>query len=484
MKRLSKKFPADQSTRMRYAIVFALLLLSYLLTLYVNRQLQEEAELANHTNQVLTNLESILSYAKDAETGSRGFTIMKDQRFLEPYFVSKTKLDSVYHQLSLQLESNKIQQERLASLWALINQRIDLIKSDISFLQDNNQQVGDTIISHGYEGKNIMDSIRKIITLMSLHEQSILEARHGKMENQHDMLNRIVLLSLLLAFLLVIYGFITYSRENIARRKADQAVVESQEELKQRIEELAKANNELIQMRSIEKLAATGRMARTIAHEVRNPLTNINLSTDQLKAKIDFNNVSVAPLLEMIERNSDRINSLITDLLNSTKLTEMHYENSPVNQILEDTLKLAEDRIQLRQVQVNKDFATSLKDVSVDPERIKVAFLNIMVNAIEAMETGKGILKIKTEDREGKCLVTIADNGGGIEKDSLSKLFDPYFTSKANGTGLGLTTAQNIVLHHNGSIFTESEIGKGTSFMITLGYAERKTAIGQMTHGS
>jgi signal transduction histidine kinase len=459
---------------MRYAAVFFLLLLSYSLTLYVNRQLQEEAELVNHTNQVLTNLESILSYTKDAETGSRGFTIMKDQRFLEPYFNSKTKLDSVYRQLFHQLEPNKIQSERLQSLWNLINKKTDLIRSDINFLQSNSQELGDTIINHGYVGKVMMDSIRKLITLMSLHEQTILQGRQDKMHNQHETLNRVVILSLLLAFLLVIYGFITYSRENIARRKADQAVFESQEELKQRIQELARANNELVQMRSIEKLAATGRMARTIAHEVRNPLTNINLSTDQLKAKIGWKNDSIAPLLEMIERNSDRINILITDLLNSTKLTEMHYQNTSINQILEDTLNLAEDRIQLRQIQVIKDFSHAMKDVLIDPERIKVAFLNIMVNAIEAMETGKGILRIKTEDKDGKCLVTINDNGAGIEKDSLSKLFDPYFTSKASGTGLGLTTAQNIVLHHNGSIFTESEIGKGTSFMVTLGYSEKK----------
>jgi signal transduction histidine kinase len=113
----------------------------------------------------------------------------------------------------------------------------------------------------------------------------------------------------------------------------------------------------------------------------------------------------------------------------------------------------------------------------VDPEKIKVAFLNIIVNAIEAMETDKGILRIKTEEKNGECLITFSDNGIGIEKDSLSKLFDPYYTSKAKGTGLGLTTAQNIVLHHNGSILTESEIGKGTSFIISLHNTQKKMSL-------
>ncbi len=469
MKRLIKKFAIDRSTRVGYGSAFLLLLVSYLLTLYVNRQLLSEAGWVDHTNKVLTNLEAILSNVKDAETGSRGYTIMKDQRFLDPYFQSKTKVDSVHHLLSEELRNNPLQMERLDTLKKLIDLRFDMFQENIARFQENNMEMNDTLINEAYAGKTVMDNIRNLILRMQIHEEGILREREQKMHSQFNALNRVVVISLVLAFLLVVYGFVTYTRENIARRKADHSVLEYQEELKQRIDELGKANKELVQMRSIEKLAATGRIARTIAHEIRNPLTNINLSADQLKENTNGNADSMA-LLEMIHRNSNRINTLITDLLNSTKFTELFSQKISINKIMDETLDLARDRLQLRNIKVIKDYTKDMCDVSVDIEKIKIAFLNIIVNAIEAVENDKGILKVKTENKNGKCVVTIKDNGVGIDKESLTKLFEPYFTSKPKGTGLGLTNAQNIILNHNGAIYAESEKGKGTSFIISLNF--------------
>ena len=87
------------------------------------------------------------------------------------------------------------------------------------------------------------------------------------------------------------------------------------------------------------------------------------------------------------------------------------------------------------------------------------------------METGTGVLTIKTEKRKGKCVISIIDNGTGIDKDALGKLFEPYFTGKPKGTGLGLTLTQNIILNHQGSIYVDSETGKGTVFQISLNFA-------------
>jgi signal transduction histidine kinase len=241
-------------------------------------------------------------------------------------------------------------------------------------------------------------------------------------------------------------------------------------------------------MRSIEKFAATGRIARTIAHEVRNPLTNINLAVEQLQAELDGqpagNMPPTAPLspdrsspenaelmLAMISRNSARINGLITDLLNSTKFTELVYKRVSVNQLLDETLEGAKDRIHLKNITVTKDYSGGLCDIAVDVERIKIAFLNIIVNAVEAMEPGSGILQLRTLSKDGKCMVSITDNGPGIEEESLSKVFEPYFTSKPKGTGLGLANTQNIILNHNGHISFESKKGVGTTFTIQLDFA-------------
>jgi signal transduction histidine kinase len=283
-------------------------------------------------------------------------------------------------------------------------------------------------------------------------------------------LNIITITSLAIGILMAVYGFITYSRENRARRVADLRVSDYQDQLKERILELDKANKELIQMRSTEKFAATGRIARTIAHEIRNPLTNINLAVDQLKAGQNSGEDS-GLMHEMIGRNSERINQLITDLLNSTKFTDLIHKKMSINQILDETLELARDRIMLNAITVTKKYSSDICDVSVDVERIKIAFLNIIVNAIEAMEPGKGVLLLTTAGKDDKCVVTITDNGLGIDQESLSKLFEPYFTSKPKGTGLGLTNTQNIILNHNGHITIESEKGKGASFTITLDFA-------------
>jgi signal transduction histidine kinase len=176
-------------------------------------------------------------------------------------------------------------------------------------------------------------------------------------------------------------------------------------------------------------------------------------------------------MLEMINRNSTRINLLITDLLNSTKFTDLVYQKISVNQLLDETLELAHDRIQLKNITLLKNYSGDICDIAVDIERIKIAFLNIIVNAIEAMEPGKGILQLKTLSKDDKCVVLISDNGPGIAEESQSKIFEPYFTNKPKGTGLGLTNTQNIILNHKGHIAFESKKGEGTTFTIQLDFA-------------
>lgn len=119
-----------------------------------------------------------------------------------------------------------------------------------------------------------------------------------------------------------------------------------------------------------------------------------------------------------------------------------------------------------------KNYTRDLCDISADIEKLEIAFLNIIVNAIEAMELNKGILNIKTENKDNRCVAVITDNGKGISKEHLSKLFEPYFTTKENGTGLGLSHTQNIIINHKASVTPESEVGKGTSFTISLHYAD------------
>lgn len=289
------------------------------------------------------------------------------------------------------------------------------------------------------------------------------------MTARYHMLNNVILISVGLAVLVAVFAYGTYSRENRARRMAGRQVAEYQQQLQDRISELDKANQSLTQMRNVEKFTATGRIARTIAHEVRNPLTNINLSVEQLQIELQTGKAkNTTLLLDMISRNSDRINGLITDLLNSTKFSDLAYQRIGVDRLLDETLELARDRIRLNNIHVQRDYMPEACEISVDVRRMKIALLNVIINAVEAMTPGLGILHISTSAGKNKCIITITDNGPGIDEDALSKVFEPYFTTKASGTGLGLTNTQNIILNHNGEIGLESKKGIGTTFTIRL----------------
>ena len=174
----------------------------------------------------------------------------------------------------------------------------------------------------------------------------------------------------------------------------------------------------------------------------------------------------------MIHRNSNRINLLISDLLNSTKFSDLNYEKVSINTLLDEALEEAKDRVILNNTKVVKKYSTDICEVSVDKTKIKIAFLNIIINAIEAMENAKNAtLLLETRGENNKCYVVISDVGTGMDKDSISRLFEPYFTNKLKGNGLGLTNTQNIILNHKGDIQVKSEEGKGTTFTIILNFA-------------
>jgi PAS domain S-box-containing protein len=215
-----------------------------------------------------------------------------------------------------------------------------------------------------------------------------------------------------------------------------------------------------------EKLTVAGKIARTLAHEVRNPLTNINLSTEQLQESIEDKSLQL--YFDIIKRNSKRINDLVTELLENSKPTELEESVVPVQMIFQNILELAKDRAKLKNIKIETDFHFKDEVLLADESKLTIAFLNIMMNAIEAVEMNTGLIKISGVCKNEKYLISIEDNGCGIPAEHLAKVFEPYYTSKANGIGLGLATSQNIIHTHGGKIDVETELNKGTRFKIEL----------------
>ncbi len=215
-----------------------------------------------------------------------------------------------------------------------------------------------------------------------------------------------------------------------------------------------------------DKLASTGRFLRMLGHEIRNPLTNIDLAISQLAG--DNHDEELHDCIEIIQRNSKRIGQLLTDLLQVANPGQLNARLYPPDVLLDETLALAADRIALKSIRVEKDYSSGLRPVLADPEKMKIALLNIIINAVEVMEANRGVLTIGIRATVEGCRIFIRDNGPGISPEHLKKLFDPYFSRKPNGMGLGLASTLNIIQLHSGRIQVDSELGEGSEFVVWL----------------
>jgi len=418
----------------------------------------------------MNKLEVLVSYIKDSEIGLRGLIMMKDDKYLLPYYTSEKNTDSIYSLLYTMVMDNPIELERMIPLKGLLDRKFAIISEQLESLRQSHLEVNDFVKEKAVESKQVMDSIRYVVGLMENRETQLLKERTEKVAVSSDIVFTIIIVSFVTSILLVIYSFVTYNFENKAKRKAKGEAADYEEQLEKRVQELHTLNQELIELRSNEKFASTGRLARVIAHEVRNPLTNIDLSAGQL----DSENLSASDkktFLDIIARNSKRINQLINDLLNATKFTELRYEAANVNELLDETLDYAGDRAQLNKIKIEKKYSRDIPSIKVDKERMKIALLNIIMNAIESMHTETGVLLLETAVKNNLCIINISDNGKGMDSETLSKIFDPYFTSKSRGNGLGLTNTQNIILNHKGKINVSSVPGRGTVFAISLAFS-------------
>jgi PAS domain S-box-containing protein len=216
----------------------------------------------------------------------------------------------------------------------------------------------------------------------------------------------------------------------------------------------------------MEKLGATGRLVRTLAHEVRNPLNNINMSVEQLAN--DTMNEDAPMFLDIIQRNSKRIGDLITELLDSSRPAELIFEKCTLQSLMDDSLTDALDRITLQRTNMQIRYCNEPCYVLANKEKLKIAFLNIIINAVEAMPPASGELFIDIETEVSIHTVIIKDNGCGIPEDHVSRLFEPYFTSKRNGMGLGLAATLNILQSHKAHIDVTSIVNKGTTFTLNF----------------
>ena len=215
-----------------------------------------------------------------------------------------------------------------------------------------------------------------------------------------------------------------------------------------------------------ERLAFTGRIAASIAHEIRNPLSNVSLSVQQLRDAFSKDS-PWARHVDIITRNTERIDFLITELLNCARPPKLNMQPHDINGILENTLDSIKTKLASQKVEVHRRYCPGYPVISVDKEQIDRAFSNVMINALESMPDG-GRMTITTEIAGDFFVVKIQDTGGGIPEEDIIRIFDPFYSTKSSGVGLGLSTTYGIVVSHGGEIGVESERRKGALFTISL----------------
>jgi len=225
-----------------------------------------------------------------------------------------------------------------------------------------------------------------------------------------------------------------------------------------------------------EKLSALGRMAAGIAHEINNPLTGILLYSSNMIKKVP----DKGPLregLEVVINETKRCKTIIQDLLNFSRAGEPITALSHINDIIEKALSMLANQFHLHHIQVEKRLENEMKDSMLDEKQIQQVLINLLLNAVQAIGE-KGIISIRTDVDSGKrCVrVEIADTGCGIPDDHISKIFDPFFSTKSNGTGLGLSVSYGIVQKHKGSIRALSRPGEGAHFILELPFTPEITA--------
>lgn len=452
-------FSSAKKISLGYVIAFLLLLFSYALIFYSNSQIRKTERWISHTYIVIAEIEGIKASIAEAESGVRGYALTKEEQFLGLYNNSIKKLPAHAKKIQGLISDNKVQQLRLDTLNHLIQKRLELFDLGIKTFDDSGY-VTSNMKARWQESRVLTDSIRFYVNTMKTTEDELLSLRRSRLSGLSGDIRTLVFLSLIAAVLAIGYSIFLYNKERRAKNKYH-------DELEERIRELKLINEELTRLRSIERFASTGRVASTIAHEVRNPLTNISLASEQLERMTSEESESVV-LLEMINRNVIRINDLVSDLLNATKSLQLHMQKVRMSEILDHTLQHAKDRIDLNHIKVEKDYADDKYEVEIDAEKIELAFLNIIINGIEAMEKNKGVLKLSVKSNDQKCIVEITDNGKGMNEEALQRIFEPYYTDKTAGNGLGLTNTQNIILSHKGNINVRSQPGAGTIFTIVI----------------
>lgn len=283
----------------------------------------------------------------------------------------------------------------------------------------------------------------------------------------------------------------SFNRMSLQLRAANEEIVSWAKTLEDRVEEktreLKRAHAHVLQ---VEKMATIGKMAAVVAHEINNPLAGILTYAKLLRRWVERGEI-VTPkkeeaeqCLDLIAGESRRCGDLVKNLLTFSRTSQMNLQTADLNTIVDRGIRLLTHQMEMNGIELHLDLAEGLPSLQCDPGQIEQVILALVINAIDAMPRG-GSLWLSTQFRTpAELVLQVRDDGSGIDSEVLERIFEPFVTTKESGkgVGLGLAVSQNIIERHHGHIDVESEVGKGTTFTVSLpqwnGEMPRTVAVG------
>jgi signal transduction histidine kinase len=383
---------------------------------------------------------------------------------------------------SEEVKSRIIQFQQMINQYMKKLSRIYTLRANEARLKNEKQSAFDL-------GQVTLDVVSKIV-ISSQHKTSrrIQQARQD-IKHSELFLYTLMLLGPLLIIFTAFYFFRNFTRSVLTLTNATRKIKDGdmdyriKNQLKDEFRELAKSFNDMAislkeqqhKIQQAERLAAVGELAAGLAHEVKNPLAGIKVSIEVLKSELNLEQEDKEIFLRIINE-INRIESLLKNMLNYARPSKPQPEFFNINGILDSIIKISEYSLKspsdpsrlTKDINFVKDFAEDIPEIYADPGQLQQVFLNLLLNGIDAIDE-KGTITIKSTRTADECLqIQISDTGKGIAPETLDNVFNPFFTTKSKGNGLGLAICKRLIAQHKGNIEVFNNPESGATFVITL----------------
>jgi signal transduction histidine kinase len=441
---------SDRSVWYALCAILALLALNSFACFRALQRMVRSQDSVIHTQGVLAEAQAVSNLLADAETGERGFLLLGDQDDLEPFTRAVREVPSHLKRLGNLVADNRAQRPRTRQLAVLVSAKLGELERTIVLRRQGDAEAAVAVV-RGIKGHRLTVQTRDVLKQITDEESSLLSLREDQARlSARDAALTFVLATGLAAAMLVLLSFVL-QRGVRARLRAEDA------------------------LRRTEKLAASGRMAATIAHEINNPLeavTNLLYLANQERS-----DSLRREYLSMADRELRRVAQITRKALGfyreNTRPTECK-----LAQLLDEVLELYTPELEHRRLKLHKDYASEGATVAVVGE-LRQVFSNLIANAIQASEIGGSII-VRVHSKSSQVRVEVADSGSGIRPEHAAHIFEPFFTTKVDvGTGLGLWVSKDIIERHGGELRFTSNTGAvehGTCFSVELPAAGPATA--------